>query len=276
LNEIAFQIGPIKVAWYGIMIMTGVIAAVALAFIEAKRRGENLDHVVNLALVVLPLGIIGARLYHVIDDWAIYSKDPIRIFGGAGLGIYGAVIGGAIGLIIYTRWRKLSTLRWLDIVAPGVILAQAIGRWGNFFNQELFGYPTDMPWGIHIDPENRLNTPFADLPPDTRFHPLFLYESILNILGAVMLLVVGRKLKKHLLDGDIFCLYVIWYGIVRFYLEGLKISVWTLGGIPTARWIAGLGIIIALAVMIYRHWRHGRSEQKPAEETPQEPAAPAS
>ena len=267
---IAFQIGPITVSWYGILIMTGVVAAVVLSFIEAKRRGENLDHVINLALVVLPLGIIGARLYHVIDQWSYYSQHPSLIIGGQGLGIYGAVIGGAIGLIIYTIWRKLSPPRWMDIVAPGLILAQAIGRWGNFFNQELFGYPTNLPWGIYIDPANRLSTPFANLPPDTRFQPLFLYESILDALGCVMLLVVGRKLRKRLLDGDIFCLYVIYYGIVRFYLEGLKIEVWTLGGIPTARWIAGLGIIIALGIMIYRHWRRGRSEKRLPAETPQE------
>lgn len=271
MSEIAFQIGPVKVAWYGIMIMTGVIAAVAICFIEAKRRGENVDHVINLALAVLPLGIIGARLYHVIDQWSYYSQNPSLIIGGAGLGIYGAVIGGVVGLIIYTRWRQLSTLRWLDIVAPGVILAQAIGRWGNFFNQELYGYPTSLPWGIHIDLEHRISQ-FANLPLDTRFQPLFLYESILDVLGAILLLTIGRKLKKRLLDGDIFCLYFIWYGIVRFYLEGLKISVWTLGGIPTARWISGLGIIIAIGIMVYRHSRRGRSPVKPADEASRENA----
>jgi len=259
---IAFEIGPIRVAWYGIMIMLGVISAVALSFVEARRRGENVDHVVNLALVVVPLGFIGARLYHVIDLWDYYSRNPSLIFGGAGLGIYGAVIGGALGLIIYTLWRRLSAPRWLDIVAPGLILAQAIGRWGNFFNQELFGYPTSLPWGITIAPENR--------PPQfaasTHFHPLFLYESLWNALGCVLLLVVGRKLKRKLLDGDIFCLYVIWYGIGRFYLEGLKLSVWTLGGIPTARWISALGILIALGIIVYRHWRRGRSEKTLPEE----------
>lgn len=252
---IAFQLGPITVAWYGIMIMSGVIAAVALSFIEARRRGENTEHVVNLALVMLPLGIIGARLYHVIDQWGpIYSKNPSLIIGGAGLGIYGAVIGGVIGLIIYSWWRKLSNPHWLDIVTPGLILAQAIGRWGNFFNQELYGYPTNLPWGIPIDPQHRMPG-FENF---THFHPLFLYESLWNALGFVLLLVVGRRLKKRLLDGDVFCLYIIFYGIGRFYLEGLKIDVWTLGGIPTARWISGFGIIIALGIMVYRHYRRGR------------------
>lgn len=145
--DIAFQIGPVRVAWYGILIAAAVAAAVGIAAIEARRKNESVDDLLNMLLLILPLGIIGARLYHVIDQWnAIYSKDPMQIIGGRGLGIFGAVIGGAIGLIIYTRWKKLSTLKWLDIVAPGLILAQAIGRWGNFFNQELYGYPTDLPW----------------------------------------------------------------------------------------------------------------------------------
>ncbi|MFH0941530.1 MAG: prolipoprotein diacylglyceryl transferase [Chloroflexota bacterium] len=267
---IAFRLGPITVAWYGIMIMTGVIAAVLLSFVEARRRGEATDHVINLALVGLPLGIIGARLYHVIDQWAYYSKNPSLIIGGDGLGIYGAVIGGVIGFIIYTRWRKISTLRWLDIAAPGVILAQAIGRWGNFFNQELYGYPTSLPWGIYIDPQHRL----PGFENATHFQPLFLYESLWDALGCVLLLLVGRKLKDRLLAGDIFYLYVIYYGIGRFFLEGLKINVWTLGGIPTARWISGLGIIIALAVMVYRHYRRRQSQRRPSGAAPQAPGLP--
>ena len=134
------------------------------------------------------------------------------IIGGRGLGIFGAIIGGALGLIIYTRWKKLGTLRWLDIFAPGLILAQAIGRWGNFFNQELYGYPTDLPWGLYIDPAHRL----AGYESFSHFHPLFLYESLWNLLGFVGLMEVGRKLSSLLRDGDIFLLYVIYYGVGRF------------------------------------------------------------
>jgi len=249
--DIAFRLGPFTVAWYGILIMTGVISAILLALLEARRRGEETSHVINLALVVLPLGIIGARLYHVIDLWDYYSQNPSLIVGGAGLGIFGAVIGGVVGLIIYTKWQKLSSLRWLDILAPGVILAQAIGRWGNFFNQELYGYPTSLPWAIFIDPAHRL----AGFENFTHFHPLFLYESLWNLLGCALLLIVGRKLKNRLMEGDIFFLYIIYYGVGRFFLEGLKIDVWTLGGIPTARWITGLAIVSAAAVMAYRRYR---------------------
>jgi phosphatidylglycerol:prolipoprotein diacylglycerol transferase len=252
MKEAAFQIGSISIHWYGTLIAISVLAAIGIALIEARRRGEATVHVINVALILIPLGAIGARLYHVIDQWDYYMQNPAMIIGGQGLGIFGAIIGGALGLIIYTRWKKLSTLRWLDILAPGLILAQAIGRWGNFFNQELYGYPTNLPWGIYIDPANRL----PGYESFSHFHPLFLYESLWNLLGFTVLMLAGRKFRSRLRDGDIFFLYVIYYGIGRFFLEGLKIEVWTIGGIPTARWIAGFAILAAIAMIIFRHYKH--------------------
>lgn len=249
---LAFQIGPFTVAYYGIMIVTGIIAATLVSLVEAKRRREDTAHIFNILLVILPLGFMGARLYHVIDQWDYYSQHPAMIIGGAGLGIFGAVIGGAIGLTIYAVIRKLNIRRWMDILCPGVILAQAIGRWGNFFNQELYGYPTDLPWGIYIDPAHRL----PGFETYTHFQPLFLYEFLWNLSGCVFLLYVARKWHKRLLDGDIALLYVMFYGVVRFFLEGFKISVWTVEGIPTARWITGIGIVVALVIMIWQHSRH--------------------
>lgn len=252
---IAFQLGPFVIRWYGILIAIGVIMTIAVAIVEARRRGENQEHVLNAALIVVPMGLIGARLYHVIDQWDLYRQDPALIIGGAGLGIFGAVIGGAIGLIIYTKWKKLSTLRWMDIVAPGLILAQAIGRWGNFFNQELYGYPTDMPWAIYIDHAHRL----PGYESFSRFHPLFLYESLWNFFGFIFLMILSRKFKNRLLDGDIFFFYTIYYSVGRFFLERFKIDVWTIAGVPTAQWISGFLIIASVAVIIYRRWRlrHG-------------------
>jgi phosphatidylglycerol:prolipoprotein diacylglycerol transferase len=254
MSEIAFQIGTIKVAWYGIMIATGCLAAIGISYIEARRRGEATGHVINLAIVVIPSGIVGARLYHVIDQWQYYSQHPASIIGGQGLGIFGAVIAGALGLIIYTLIKRLSTLRWLDILAPGMILAQAIGRWGNFFNQELYGYPTNLPWGIYIDPAHRLPG-FEEY---SHFQPLFLYEFLWNLLGFATLMILGRKLRLRLRDGDIFFLYIAYYSVGRFFLEGLKINVWTLAGIPTARWISGLAIIAAAIFIFFRHYRNKR------------------
>jgi phosphatidylglycerol:prolipoprotein diacylglycerol transferase len=254
--DIAFQIGPFAVRWYGLLITLAVISTLVVASFEAKRRGgENPENVLSGALIVVPMGIVGARLYHVIDQWSFYSQNPILIFGGAGLGIFGAVIGGALGLFIYTKWKKLSTLRWMDMVAPGLILAQAIGRWGNFFNQELYGYPTDVPWAIFIDPAHRL----PGYESFSHFHPLFFYESMWNLLGFALLMILGRKLKHRLMDGDIFLGYAIFYSIGRIYLESLKIDPWLLAGIATAQWISGLTIIVCIAIIAYRHYRRRRA-----------------
>ncbi len=244
------QLGPITIGWYGVLIAFAAIAGMTLAINEAKRRGQATEHVLNMASIALPLGIIGARLYHVIDQWDFYGQNPSLIIGGRGLGIFGAVIGGAIGLLIYTWWKKLNALIWLDIAAPGLILAQAIGRWGNFFNQELYGYPTDLPWGIYIDPAHRI----TGFEPFSHFHPLFLYESVWNFLGCILLLLVGRRFGQRLQNGDIFLIYVIYYSVGRFFLEGLKIDVWTIAGVPTARWICGIVIIASIAVMAYRRY----------------------
>lgn len=246
-----FNVGPFTIGMYGLMIALGVIATLVVATIEAKRWGEPSRHVLNMALIVIPLGVIGARLYHVIDEWDYYSQNPALIVGGRGLGIFGAIIGGTLGVIIYTKWKKISTLRWMDIVAPGLILAQAIGRWGNFFNQELYGYPTNLPWAIYIDPAKRIPGYEAY----SHFHPLFLYECIWNFSGFLFLMFVGRKLKHKLLKGDIFLSYIVYYSIGRFFLEGLKIDVWTIAGVPTARWITGIAIIGSISLMVYRRYR---------------------
>jgi phosphatidylglycerol:prolipoprotein diacylglycerol transferase len=241
-------VGPFSFHLYGLMLAIGIIATLVVAFIEAKRRGEATGHLFNMAIIVIPLGVIGARLYHVIDQWDYYYQHPAEIFGFAGLGIYGAVIGGAIGVIIYTRWRKISTLRWMDIIVPGLILAQAIGRWGNYFNQELYGYPTNLPWGIYIDPAHRL----PGFEAYTHFQPLFFYEFLWDLTGFIVLMIVARKLKTKLFDGDILLSYFVFYGIGRFALEGLKIDVWTIAGFPTARWISGIAVIVSLVLLIYR------------------------
>jgi phosphatidylglycerol:prolipoprotein diacylglycerol transferase len=268
---VAFHIGPIAIHWYGIMLVIAIIAAMFLARAEAKRRGENPDHIFTSMLLVVPLGFIGARAYHVIDQWnEIYSHDLPAIFGGAGLGIFGTVIGGAIGVFIYTKWKKLNMLRWFDIAAPALILAQAIGRWGNYFNQELYGKPTDLPWGIKI------NNPVAPYTSDQRFHPLFAYESILNLLGCILLLIIGRKYKNRLLDGDIFFLYLIYYSTIRFSLEWLRIDPWTIAGMPTACWVSLIAIAISISIMIYRRRRRRRLDiDQPSEGGGESPEPPS-
>lgn len=258
IDPIAFAIGPLKIHWYGIIIATAVLVGTWLGLREARRRGENTDHAWSMLMVCIVTGIIGARAYHVIHEWdTIYADNPeliIQIWNG-GIGIPGALIGGVVGIWIYTKRNHLSFWRWADIFAPAVLLGQAIGRLGNWVNQELYGPPTDLPWGIPIDAAHRV-PPYDDLatyPDTTRFHPLFAYEAILNLIGMAVLLWVGRRFAHRLYDGDIVLMYFIWYGTVRTLLEGFRTGNWLVGGVPTAM-ILGIGAaVFSAGFLVLRH-----------------------
>jgi phosphatidylglycerol---prolipoprotein diacylglyceryl transferase len=251
-------IGPLEIRFYSLSILTGLIMGVVLARMDASRRGEDPDHVLNIAVLGAIMGIIGARLYHVFDQdvWPQYRANPETIFyvWRGGIGIFGAFAGAVTALLLYVRLKGLTTLRWMDIGAPSFLLGQAIGRWGNFFNQELFGRPTDLPWGITI-PEARV---LAEAPQylgfDT-FHPLFLYESLLSFLGVAVMVFVARRFGNWLRSGDIFLIYLIWYPAERFALEFLRASKWEQGGLPMAQWISGTLIVVAIGVMVWNHLR---------------------
>ncbi|NLS78046.1 MAG: prolipoprotein diacylglyceryl transferase [Chloroflexi bacterium] len=251
--SIAFRIGPISVAWYGIIIVAATLAAGYVAQSEAERRGDDPEHVWNAFLLCLLFGIVGARLYHVISSLDYYIQYPLQVFNtrAGGLGIIGAVLGGILGLWIYTRRAKLSFLHWADIAVPGLLLAQAIGRWGNFINQELYGYPTDLPWGIYIDPMHRLPE-FADY---ERFHPTFLYESLWNLIGFGLFMVLARKLRNWLRDGDLLLLYGIYYPIGRFLVEFQRPDAWKIGTLATAQWISLAAAAICAILLFLRHRR---------------------
>ena len=261
IDPIALRIGSFEVHWYGIIIATAVLAAGWVGGIEARRRGENPDTGWAMLLPVLVLAVIGARLYHVIHEWGpVYSKDPALIpqIWNGGLGIPGAVIGGVLAIWLYTRWAKLNTLRWFDIFASVMLLGQAIGRLGNFVNQELYGPPTSLPWGIPIDAAHRIGewTNLATFPVDsTRFHPLFAYEALLNLVGFVFILWIGRRLAHRLYDGDILLIYLMWYSVVRVWLETFRVENWVIAGVPTAIW---LGVITFIAAGIFLWLRHAR------------------
>jgi phosphatidylglycerol:prolipoprotein diacylglycerol transferase len=274
---IAFRLGPFAVHWYGIIIVSAVLVAAYIATLEAKRRGQDPEHVWNALLLCLVLGIIGARIYHVFSSprggmvgWDYYRQNPMAILQiwHGGLAIYGAVIGGVLAVYIYSRLNKLSFLQWVDIGTPGLILAQVIGRWGNFVNQELYGYPTSLPWGITIAPAYRI-PPFDDLtvyPPDTRFHPVFLYESLWNLLGFILLMYVARRYADRLLNGDILCLYAIWYPVGRMFVEVLRPDAWLIGGIAAAQIFAAIAIVVSGAIILYRHRRARSAVELPAAE----------
>ncbi len=256
----------LPIYWYGIIIVLGAIAGAALASVQAKRKGIDPDHVWNALLFVLLFGVIGARLYHVLSDVALgdplgyFSRDfwtnLLNIFNprSGGLGIFGAVAGGILGLWVYCRFAKVTFWGMVDAAIPGLTLGQAIGRWGNFFNQELYGYPTDLPWGIPIQAAHRLPQ-FTSLPETARFHPTFLYESLGLLVVTGLLLYIARRWDKQLKPGDMLLLYGIAYPLVRFFTEMQRPDAWLLAGtgIPTAQVISVVAFVICAIWFLYRH-----------------------
>jgi phosphatidylglycerol:prolipoprotein diacylglycerol transferase len=247
--------------WYGILIVAGIMLGAYYAAWRAKQDGENPDHIWNALIVAIILGIICARLYHVFSEpeggsvgWSYYREHPIEMLyiWQGGLGIYGGVVGGTLGILIYARWAKLHPLQWLDYGAPALALGQFIGRWGNFVNQELYGPPTNSSWGLLIDSAHRI-APYNDLttyPPDTLFHPTFLYESLWCLVLFITLALVARKWKGRLLKGDIAMGYLIGYPLGRFFIEYMRPDAWTLGPLAAAQWFAIAGMVIGIAMLI--------------------------
>jgi len=256
-DPVAIQIGPLPVYWYGIGYALG-LAAVYLVLVRlARRAGEDPDLVGNGMIVVAIAALIGGRLYHVIDQWQLYQNDLLKIVlpPYTGLGVYGGIISGTIAAYLYARSHGVSFLRWADIIAPGLFVMQAIARWGNFFNQELYGTPTSLPWGIPIDCLHRVAAyPCAEFPEATaRFHPLFLYESVSGIVGALVLVALGYRLRHRLRPGDLLFVFFIWYGAVRFILEPFRQDNWLFNGIPTAQLVSLAFIAVGLVALAWRH-----------------------
>ena len=247
--------------FYGILITLGVIAAAFLGQAEAKRRGMNPELIWDALFWVVLAGIVGARIWHIFTPppsmiaqgittkwYFMHPLDMINIRNG-GLGIPGAVIGGALALWIYCRKKGISFLTWADICVPGVALAQAIGRWGNFFNQEVYGLPTNLPWKIFIDPLHRV----AGYQNYEYFTPLFLYESLWNVVNMAVLLWLGRRFAKWLKPGDIFFIYMIMYSVGRFCLEFLRLDAARVGGINFNQTFVVIVAIVAGVVLFLNH-----------------------
>jgi phosphatidylglycerol:prolipoprotein diacylglycerol transferase len=256
-DPVAIQIGPLPVYWYGLGYALGLAAVYVVLVRLARRAGENAELVGNGMIVVAIAALIGGRLYHVIDQWSDYQYDLLKIIlpPYTGLGAYGGIVTGTVAAFLYARANNVSFLRWADIVAPALFVMQAIARWGNFFNQELYGTPTSLPWGIPIDCAHRLEAyACAEFPEaTTRFHPLFLYESISGVLGAIVLIAIGFRLRHRLRPGDLLFVFFIWYGAVRFALESFRTENWTINGIPTAQLVSLAFIAVGLAALAYRH-----------------------
>jgi len=269
-NPIAIQLGPLPVYWYGIGYAIGLAAAYLLMVRLAQRAGEDADILGNGIIIVAVAALIGGRAYHVIDQWVLYQNDLIKIFlpPYSGLGVYGGIVTGTIAAYAYARYKGVPFLRWADIIAPGLFVMQAIARWGNFFNQELYGSPTTLPWGIPIDCAHRIVGATFDysctaLPESTRFHPLFLYESISGAIGAAVLIWLGYHMRKRLRPGDLLLIFFVWYGLARFVLESFREGNWTFFGVPTAQIVSALFIVASLVILGWRH-RSGHPADDPA------------
>lgn len=255
-----FEVGPFALRYYGLCIALGIVVATWLTGRELERKGLDGTLALDSLFFIVPLGFIGARAYHVVTDYDLYADDPIpgvfAVWNG-GLGIYGGVVGGFIGLLIFARVRGINPWAFADAIAPGLILAQAIGRWGNYFNQELFGRPSDLPWAIRIAPENR-PVGYTDA---ASFHPAFLYESIWDVLVCLILLWVAHRFADRLKNGDIFLLYVSLYSFGRFFVESLRVDpAFLIGG--TIRGNLFVSSVLALGFAMILLLRHSGSRRK--------------
>ena len=257
-----FAVGPLYIRFYGIILMLGAVAGGWLASRELKRRNYDPEMVWDLLVYLIIGGVIGARLWHIFTPppssiaqgfttqyYLTHPLDALSIWKG-GLGIPGTIIGGLIALYLYARNNKaISFIEWTDIAAPSLALGQAIGRWGNFFNQELYGAPTNLPWKLYIDPAHRL----AGFENVSFYHPLFAYESILNLANMLFLMWITRRFPEKLKKGDVFNTYLIIYPVIRFFLDFLRLDASKVFSININQTLMAIVAICAIIVLIWRH-----------------------
>lgn len=266
-------IGPVSIHYYGIIIVTGAVLAVFLAAWMARQKKENEEFLWDMFPWLLVAGVIGARIWHILTPpdsmvaigmdthfYLTHPLDAINIKNG-GLGIPGAVIGGLIALVLYCRKHKLDYRQWADYIAPGLALAQAIGRWGNFLNQELYGAPTDLPWKIFIDPAHRI-AGYANV---EYYHPLFLYESLYNLANMGILIWVSRKFRDTLKPGDVILVYAVIYPVGRFLLEFLRLDASSVLSLNINQTVMGIVALVSAGVLLWRH-RHAPKNRVVSEE----------
>jgi phosphatidylglycerol---prolipoprotein diacylglyceryl transferase len=252
INPVAFHLGPLTVNWYGVIIGFGIVIAYIVAQKEASRLGLRDDFMADLLMWAIPISILSARFYYVAMKWDFYSQHPekiIQIWNG-GIAIHGALIGAFITTYFFVKKEKVTFLRVADIAAPSILIGQIVGRWGNFMNQEAYGGPVTRTFLENLFLPNWLIEQMYIKEEGTYVHPTFLYESVWNFIGLIILL-VARKLNWR--RGEMFCFYLIWYSIGRFYIESLRTdSLYLVGDLRSAQVVSIIAIVIGITTIIYR------------------------
>lgn len=259
LNPIAFHLGPIAVHWYGIIIGFGALLGLYIAMQECKKRGISPDHLVDFVTIALPVAIISARIYYVLFEWSYYQKhlSEIPAIWHGGIAIHGGLIGAILTAIIFTRKRKISFWKLADITAPSILLGQAIGRWGNFMNQEAHGGPVSRAFLEHLHlPAFIINQMDIN---GVYYHPTFLYESVWSFIGVILLLSLR---KANLRRGEMFFTYLIWYSIGRFFVEGMRTdSLMLTSHLRMAQFISIVIICVSILLLMVRRTKGLSSER---------------
>ncbi len=251
-NPIAFSFGPLDVRWYALFILSGMIFGIGLSYWLAARRELDAEFLLDMAPWIVVIGIVGARFYYVLLKFDFYVEHPVEAINVrlGGLTIHGAIVAGVLTMIFLCRRHGEPFFRWADVMVPGLALGQALGRWGNWANQEAFGTPTTLPWAVHIDPSRR--------PPGfeqfATFHPTFLYESLFNLLNATLLTLLVLNLGKmhRMRSGDVAWIYLIAYGLVRFAIERDRTDSLYIGPLPAAYWFSFALIGTGLLMIVLR------------------------
>lgn len=261
IDRYGIHIGFLFIHFYGVVLMLGVLAAAYLSSLRARELKEDPERIWDMLTWLIIAGVIGARLWHILTPsvtlveqgitamyYLTHPLDALATWRG-GLGIPGGVAGGCLGLFIYTRRNKLSFPLWVDIIAPALALAQAIGRIGNYINQELYGLPTNLPWAIYIEPAYRID-PYLD---QAYYHPLFLYESLWNLINMALLIWLGKRFTKWLKAGDIFLTYLVIYPLGRFCLEFIRVEYSPIGAINANQLMMAIIAVLSLIALFLRH-----------------------
>ena len=266
-----FNLGPFTIHYYGIIIILGIIIAAIVVSREAARREASLDFLLDSLPWIFVGGVIGARIWHIFTPpqsmvargittryYLTHLLEAIAIWKG-GIGIIGAVLGGTAALLLFARVKGVKAVKaasWLDILAPGLALAQALGRWGNYINQEVYGLPSNLPWAITIDAQHRL----AGYSQVANYHPLFIYESLWNLGNMAFLIYIGRKYQNRWVPGSIFLLYLIFYGVGRVGLEFLRLDVSSFQGININQAMMALIVVVATLLLARNQQRRTTGE----------------